>query len=384
MARSWDIFCRVVDNYGDAAVCWRLARQLSLEHRGTVRLWIDELQALQSLCPDVGVALDCQTVETVEIRRWVPGANFGAAADIAVEAFGCGLPQSYVDAMVARDRRPVWIVLEYLSAEPWVVSHHRLPSPHPRLPLDRWFFFPGFVPGTGGVLREATLEPRRLAFVKDPDAGKRFWHKLGFSAPKAGALAVSFFGYENPAVRDLLQAWAEGGREIVVAVPRGRLRGDVCEFFGADDPADGTVLSKGRLEARFIPFLPQAVYDEFLWACDWNFVRGEDSVVRGQWAARPFTWQIYPQAERAHDAKLASFLDCYCAGMDPGLEAPLRRFWSGWNGASKGTGTIGEDWEALAARIAELQAHAEMWARKLALPGELAANLAHYCEERLK
>ena len=43
MSRSWDVFCRVVDNYGDAAVCWRLARQLADEHGARVRLWIDLL-----------------------------------------------------------------------------------------------------------------------------------------------------------------------------------------------------------------------------------------------------------------------------------------------------------------------------------------------------
>ncbi|MER2540956.1 MAG: elongation factor P maturation arginine rhamnosyltransferase EarP, partial [Azonexus sp.] len=24
MQRNWDIFCRVIDNYGDIGVCWRL------------------------------------------------------------------------------------------------------------------------------------------------------------------------------------------------------------------------------------------------------------------------------------------------------------------------------------------------------------------------
>ncbi len=38
-----DIFCAVVDNYGDIGVCWRLARQLAHEHGMTVRLWVDDL-----------------------------------------------------------------------------------------------------------------------------------------------------------------------------------------------------------------------------------------------------------------------------------------------------------------------------------------------------
>jgi len=384
MSRSWDVFCRVIDNYGDAAVCWRLARQLAYEHGGQVRLWVDALPALHALCPEVSVSLDRQVVGLVEIRSWHSGAGFDDPADIAVEAFGCGLPEAYVDAMAARPRRPVWIILEYLSAEPWVVSHHRLPSPHPRLPLERWYFFPGFAPGTGGVLREVSLEPRRLAFENDPDSRAVFWRKLGFRPPPTGALAVSLFGYENPAAKDLLQAWSDGAREMVIAVPRSRLLGDVCEFFGAGDPGDGAVLARGRLEARFIPFLPQSAYDELLWACDWNFVRGEDSIVRAQWAARPLVWQIYPQAERAHDIKLQAFLDLYCTDLDPVLAIPLRRLWAAWNGAGNATGAMRDDWEALSAGNDRLRGHGQSWTGRLLLPGELAANLAQYCEERLK
>ncbi|HET9045379.1 MAG TPA: elongation factor P maturation arginine rhamnosyltransferase EarP, partial [Casimicrobiaceae bacterium] len=42
-AQRWDVFCKVVDNFGDAGVCWRLARQLVAEHDLAVTLWIDVL-----------------------------------------------------------------------------------------------------------------------------------------------------------------------------------------------------------------------------------------------------------------------------------------------------------------------------------------------------
>ena len=44
-------------------------------------------------------------------------------------------------------------------------------------------------------------------------------------------------------------------------------------------------------------------------------VRGEDSFVRAQWAALPFVWQAYPQADAAHLTKVAAFLDRYCIGL---------------------------------------------------------------------
>lgn len=384
MSRSWDVFCRVVDNYGDAAVCWRLARQLADEQGGRVRLWIDILAPLNALCPDVSVSSSRQVVEGVEVWSWSADTNFPDPAEIAIETFGCGLPEAYVESMAAQDPHPVWVVLEYLSAEPWVVTHHGLPSPHPRLPLQRWFFFPGFVPGTGGVLREASLDSRRAAFEGAPEARARFWRRLGFRLPPPGALVMSLFGYENATAKALLQAWSVGQEPVVIAVPPSRLRADVCAFLGVRDAENGTSVTKGRLETRFLPFVPQPDYDELLWACDWNFVRGEDSVVRAQWARRPFTWQIYPQAEGAHEVKLTAFLDRYCAGLPPGLSDPLRRIWRTWNGLADGSGPLAADWGALTAGKAVLDGHAAAWGSKLGNLGDLAANLALYCEERLK
>lgn len=384
MSRSWDVFCRVVDNYGDAAVCWRLARQLAAEHGARVRLWIDALDALHALFPEVVRDRDAQSVAEVDIRHWSAASDFGLPADIAVDAFGGGLPDAYVAAMARRDPPSLWIILEYLSAEPWVVGHHGLPSPHPRLPIARHFFFPGVVPGTGGVLKEASLEPRRDAFQRDRGRQAAFWRDLGFAPPDQGSIAVSLFGYENPAVAELMHVWALSARQVVAAVPRSSLRSQASAFFGVADPDDGSTLRRGSLEARWVPFLPQPRYDELLWACDWNFVRGEDSFVRAQWALRPFVWHIYPQQERAHRVKLEAFLEIYCEGLEPPTEAALRALWHGWNEPAAPAGLMRAAWESLNGHQDRLRQHARGWAARLALPGDLAANLAHFCEERLK
>ncbi len=383
MSRSWDVFCKVIDNYGDAAVCWRLAQQLAGEHGGQVRLWIDAPAPLHALCPEVSADRTRQRVAGVEVCRWDAAADFGRPADCVVDAFGAGLPDAYVAAMAQREPRSFWIILEYLSAEPWVAEHHKMASPHPRLPLERHFFFPGVVPGTGGVLREATYAARHAAFEADATAPVRFWRALGFEAPAAAATVVSLFGYENPAAAKLLQVWAEGERPVVAAVTQSRLRPAVSAFFGAQ-VCNGASLRRGSLEARFLPFLPQPRYDELLWASDWNFVRGEDSLVRALWAVRPLVWQIYPQLERAHVVKLEAFLDLYCAGLDARAAAGLRGLWQGWNGHAGSAGSPGAAWTALAQDAGRLRRHARDWAARLARPGELAANLAQYCEDRLK
>ena len=92
---SWDILCRVVDNYGDAAVCWRLARALANEQAGRVRLWIDQPEALQALqglssawadgwCYQ-GVNLHRLDAEGTSLQRVTPG-------QVVVDAFGSGVP----------------------------------------------------------------------------------------------------------------------------------------------------------------------------------------------------------------------------------------------------------------------------------------------------
>ncbi len=378
MSRSWDVFCRVIDNYGDAAVCWRLALQLANEHGGRVRLWIDELAPLQALCPEVDVAQERQSVGGVEILRQGMKADCGPPAEIVIDAFGGGLADGYVEAMAAREPRSLWIVLEYLSAESWVPGHHGLPSPHPRLPLERYFFFPGVAAGTGGVLRESGLEARRAAFLSSGEGTSTFWSRLDMAAPAPGTQVVSMFGYENDGVVELLQALADGPGPVVVAVTAGRLRAQVEAFFAG-------AAARGRAEARYLPFLPQPAYDELLWACDWNFVRGEDSFVRAQWARRPFAWQVYPQDGEAHVRKLEAFLDVYCRGLEPGSEAALRGLWRGWNGVGGPSGgRIREAWKVLSGHREGLRRHASDWSEQLGAVGDLATNLAQYCEERLK
>lgn len=393
----WDVFCRVLDNYGDAAVCWRLARELAVRspsggganRGGCVRLWIDGLEALGALCPEVDAHAALQRVAGVEILRWHGDTPFGRGessepADVAVDAFGCGLPDAYAEAMTGRDPASLWITLEYLSAEPWVASHHGLPSPHPRLALRRYFFFPGFGTDTGGLIKEEGLEARRDAFLADPKARVAFWRARGFAPPAPEALAVSLFGYENAGVGSLLGAWANSDRPVVAAVPNGKLLPQVLAYFDAprprDDEEEGRVLRRGNLEVRLLPFLAQPEYDALLWTCDWNFVRGEDSFVRAQWAARPFVWHIYPQADEAHWAKLDAFLDHWCAGLQAESARSLRQFWLAWNGR----GDCGMTWQAMVSHQNALVDHARRWPKALDLAGNLAEKLAQFCSDRLK
>lgn len=377
----WDIFCRVVDNYGDAGVCWRLARQLAAEHHAVVQLWIDDLQSLRSLDPAIAL-VERQTIQGIEVARWDDAGAPAARADIVIEAFGCGLPDDYVSAMAQAARKPVWIVLEYLSAEAWVASHHGLPSPHPRFPLERYYFFPGFVEGTGGLLREADLFARRDTF----DAARRdaFWRAAGHEPPPGHATTVSVFAYENAPLPALLSCWERGGSLTIAAIPEGRALSMAHRYFGVDVTPPERVLRRGALEVRALPFLPQARYDELLWSCQCNFVRGEDSFVRAQWAAAPFVWQIYPQQDGAHRRKLVAFLALYGKDIPVAAREAVAALMRVWNQIETPRVTPASAWQAYVAALDEVARHAVQWAERTAAVGELAAQLARFCHDKLK
>ena len=369
-ATSCDIFCTVVDNYGDIGVCWRLARQLANEHGLRVRLWVDDLKSFGRLCREANADHDKQICRDVEVRHWP--ADFPAVepSDLVIEAFACRLPESYVQAMAARTPKPVWINLEYLSAEDWVDGSHGLPSPHPTLPLTRHFFFPGFTRQTGGLLLERDLFARRDAFQADAAAQQRYWLNLGVPERQPGELRVSLFGYENEAMEGLLRCWERGDQAVVCLVPEGRSLPQVATFFGQLEGNAGDVWQRGKLRVHVLPFVEQERYDELLWACDVNFVRGEDSCVRAQWAARPFIWHIYPQHDGVHLAKLEALRLRYTEGLPPEAALAVRDLWQAWNGGPDVAGA----WLGFCSQYKVLEGRSRAWAEWLA-PNNLALNL---------
>ncbi len=368
-----DIFCNVVDNFGDIGVCWRLARQLANEHGLEVRLWVDDLASFARLCPEADAALDQQRCRGVAVRHWARDFPEVQPAALVIEAFACKLPESYVQAMAALERKPVWVNLEYLSAEGWVEGCHRLPSPHPQLPLTRYFFFPGFTEKTGGLLLEHDLLAKRDAFQGSLAVQQAYWDNLGVPEPEGGELRVSMFSYENPAMESLLQGWEQGGRLVTCLVPEGRSLPQVTAFFGQTAGKPGDVWRRGQLRVHVLPFVEQERYDDLLWACDINFVRGEDSCVRAQWAGKPFIWQIYPQSDGVHLEKLRAFMNLYCAGLSDRASQAVQTLWLNWNCGEP----AGQAWLDFLSCREELQVQARVWAQRLS-GNNLALNLLDF------
>jgi uncharacterized repeat protein (TIGR03837 family) len=366
------IFCKVVDNFGDIGICWRLSKQLRQEHGIAVTLWVDDLASFRRICPEVDTSAEAQSLHGVTVRHWRDQEGVFTPADVAdvvIEFFAVDIPPGYVEAMAQREPRPVWFNLEGLTAEEWVEGCHRLPSMHPRLPLTKHFFFPGFTGRTGGLLVERELAAQRAAFGAGEAAA--FLAHLGVTPAEQAALKVSLFCYPSAPVAELFATWAAAGDAVTCLVPQGVADGAVRQFLGAE-PQPGAVRTHGALTVRVIPFVPQPDYDKLLWSCDLNFVRGEDSWVRAQWACKPFVWHIYFQDENLHHKKLRAFLQRYAAG-----NSSLPDFSLAWNGASES-----HDWQTLwPALMADLPALAQRavdWQQQMRSHGDLATNLLEF------
>ena len=372
MKLRWDIFCTSIDNFGDVGFSWRLARQLVNEHGLEVRLWVDDLAIFSQIESAIDVDEDLQWLQGVEICSWRKSFAEIEPADVVIETFACTLPDNYILAMADLPQQPVWINLEYLSAENWTLDCHCLPSFHPHFPLKKYFFFPGFVEGTGGLLLEKNLLPARVAF--NNTSQDKFWQELGLQSRREGELCISLFCYDDAPIEELLSAWVISDVPIRVLVPQHSVNNAIGIFFGVDLPTAGQVLQSGKLQVCIIPFLAQDNYDQLLWACDINFVRGEDSFVRAQWAERVFIWNIYPQAEHSHRLKLEAYLNLYTERMPPEMSAAVFSLWNAWNG----NGQMINAWSIFAAQMSALTEYGNNWIRQLLPIGDLASNLVKF------
>ena len=361
--RLWDIFCRVIDNYGDVGVLWRLSAALAA--RGErVRLWIDDSSALAWMAPGAMGG----SWPGVQVLPWADAESSAACAELAcaqvwIEGFACEIPDAFVAHFVAHfaarvgdadgAARPVWINLEYLSAEGYVARNHGLPSPVLRGPAQGWtkyFFYPGFTPDSGGLVRNA-------------------WS--GGSPPSPGIASkgerrISLFCYEPPALESLLRFLEQQQRPTRLLVTHGRAAQAVRQLLARADRA-----LPAHLALEFLPALSQSEYDALLAGCDLNFVRGEDSLVQALWAGKPFIWQAYPQSDAAHRHKLDAFLDWMQA------DEMVRALHLAWNGF----GTPGHQapWEQALAGTTAAWAHLVRQARaRLLEQDELPARLLRF------
>lgn len=376
-----DLFCRVIDNYGDIGVCWRLARQLVAERGCAVRLIVDDLASFRVIAPEVRADLPMQRSLGVEILAWHEAESLNPAP-VVIEAFACDPPAAYVEAMAEQakaGRPPVWINLEYLSAETWVDDVHGLPSQHQRLPLTKYFFCPGFTEASGGLIREQSVADAVMPTVTatkapSPSGGGLGWGIVASENIRKDLHAV----YPHPTPPPL----GEGTKAIhllAFTYPHAPVRALAQAFAFANRPVDVTLaapLTDADPSWQAATPVAQTGFDALLAPFDVLVVRGEDSFVRAQWAAKPFLWHIYPTADDAHMIKLDAWLERYCIGLEPSVDAVYRAASRAFNRAETAPGP----YAALASVLPQLTTHAAHWRDSLMQQTDLASRLLRFCD----
>ncbi|MGJ8621107.1 MAG: elongation factor P maturation arginine rhamnosyltransferase EarP [Methylophilaceae bacterium] len=320
--KKWDIFCKVVDNFGDIGVCWRLATQLYLEHGLEIRLFVNDLEAASKIMNGVTNEVE-QIHEGISIVRWDEETTFDSVADVVIETFSCELPDVYLRRM---HEMTVWVNVDYLSAEAWVPEFHGLNSKYQQTKTLRHFYFPGFSTNTGGLLREQTLGVARDCFKQSDQKIQDFWQSLLIDN-NPHSLKISFFSYTNAPIEPFLNALVNANQSVSVFMPMNRAI--PTSLLGQEALEAGDSIKAGSLHLYILPFLSQVMYDKLLWACDINFVRGEDSWVRAVWAGKPFVWQPYWQTDDAHLLKLNAFLDQFYG--QPAFKKTLTKLHEDWS-----------------------------------------------------
>jgi uncharacterized repeat protein (TIGR03837 family) len=326
----WDIFCNVVDNFGDIGVCWRLACNLAARGK-RVRLWVDDVTPLAWMAPD-----GHPNVEIIDCTNGIPKDTNLDLGEVLLDTFDCEFAINLIAVKAINtpatdengtilephpSKRPVWLNLEYLTAESFAERAHTLPYSHHSGAAQGWtqrYFYPGFNDKTGGLLREADLFERQKAFdreawlvdlkVETEGEVSDYSQLKPIKSKLLSSRLISLFCYEPVALESLIDQLSSNETPTCLLVTAGRATTGIKALLEHRKRLQPAYLLPEVLSIVYLPRLTQTDYDHLLWSCDLNFVRGEDSLVRAIWAAKPFIWQIYPQHDDVHLIKLDAFL----------------------------------------------------------------------------
>ena len=285
---SIDIFCQVIDNYGDVGVAYRLAREFKRVYPNKkLRFVINQIEELNLI----------RKSENIEVILYKDISKIENSADLIIESFGCEIPKEYMDKALKNSK--LIINLEYFSAEKWVDDFH-LQESFLGGNLKKYFFIPGLSEKSGGIL----LDNEFLERKKKVEANKEYYLEK-FGIKEKYDLMGSIFSYEKN-FDSLIEELKKLGKKIILLILSEKTQKNFIKYFDNGNNYD-------KIKFVKLPFFTYDKYEELLALCDFNLVRGEDSFVRALLLGKPFLWHIYPQDENTHIKKLESFLEKYCS-----------------------------------------------------------------------
>ncbi len=288
------ILCKVVDNFGDIGVVYRLTRNLITHYpEVSVNLIVQGLDSFNKINNKINPALPIQELEGFTVFDWdnfdfcykyFSGKN-NSHLQVILECFQCGRPD-WMEKILFEDELTHIvnvIMIDYLTAEDYAESFHCLKSLTRRAKVQKVNFMPGFTNKTGGLIFD-TSDTLVKADTANP---------------------VMFFCYDAD-WRVLVNALNKfckdfGPNDILVA--QGKGHDSFCKAYDElckDEAASFKVID--------LPFMNQQKWDLQLQNCSFLFIRGEESLSRACLYGIPFVWPAYPQSEEYHLVKVRALL----------------------------------------------------------------------------
>ena len=282
-----DIFCEVIDNYGDVGVAYRLAREFKrIYSNKQLRFIINKTEELDLI----------KKAEDITIIAYKNIDKIETPADLIIETFACNIPETYMNKALKTSK--LIINLEYFSSENWVDDFH-LQESFLGGNLKKYFFIPGLSEKSGGIILDKEFLDRKNKVQEN-----REYYLKQFNIDENYDLIISVFSYEKN-FDNFLKTLQKLDKKVLLLLLSEKTQKNFIKYFDNNNYYD-------KIKAVKLPFFTYDKYEELLALCDINLVRGEDSFVRALLLAKPFLWHIYPQDENAHIIKLESFLEKYC------------------------------------------------------------------------
>ena len=378
------ILCKVVDNFGDIGVVYRLAKQLKkINPKNTINLIVDNLESFNKICSAVQCGLEMQEVEGLVVYDWNAAdfchnafsRNDGEPMPVILECFQCGRPD-WMERILFEEKlqRTVHIIMiDYLTAEKYAEDFHCLKSLTRSAKVQKVNFMPGFTEKTGGLVIDADWQ--KVPEWKENDPVLVFTYERDWTSFIQGWLsAASRWGdLPEPSYKSKLLLAQGRGKESFLAAVRNVVESSQREC----------------IENSFIeelPYLNQSEWDRVMKSCSALVIRGEESMSRACLSGIPFIWHAYPQSDEYQLVKVKALLERMKPHFDEADFEIVEKVWLEINSsdeciASRGAEQLSNSYYDFFASVPRLVSGFQDFARSLRKNGDLAYNLMTYIEK---
>nr|MBQ2235006.1 elongation factor P maturation arginine rhamnosyltransferase EarP [Treponema sp.] len=330
------ILCKVVDNFGDIGVVYRLARAIEdvkskFEQVSSInmRIVVDNLRAFANIVPGIDVNADVQQFGKWQIFLWDSERCLEEfekkPPEVILECFQCGRPD-WLDELLFVKKVPNVVnifMIDYLTAEDYAETFHCLQSLTRSSRVQKVNFMPGFTSKTGGLILDGAF----VASLEKVKSARENYSGDSDKSDKSGdALEILYFSYPKdlvPVVKAFETFENRFGKKVKVLLAKGA---------GRDCFVSSWTECGKKIALEELDFIPQEEWDYLLCKTPLLFIRGEDSLARACLAGNPFVWHAYPQSEDYQLVKVGALLNQMKPFFSEEMFCIVEKCWNIYNG----------------------------------------------------